>query len=137
MKRNMLTLFVVTAAVFAAVGTPAAASASSTGPRDPAAPGCSVTTMTADPRSGVVHWNIACAEERTVVVDATAFSGTPDDHEIVDEAQASERVPAGATWTSSLQLANVGVDQLRAEAVTFASLEDPWERPAIIGGAIG
>jgi len=115
---------------------PAAASASPE-PRDPAAPGCSVTTMVADHTTGSVSWTIECTEARTVVVDATAFAGTPDDHVIVDEQQVSQFVAAGEKWTDVVKLPKDGVDQLRGQAVTFVSPSDPFERPAIIGGATG
>lgn len=137
MKRILSVAAVGTMALGLSVAAlPTAASASVPGPRDPSAPGCSTTTMVADRLKGWVHWTIECTEARTVVVDATAFSGTPDDHVIVDEQQSSRFVAAGETWTDFVRLPTAGVDQFRAQAVTFVTA-DPFERPAIIGGATG
>lgn len=136
---RILTLATVgaTALGLSVAALPAAASASAPEPRDPSAPGCSATTMVADHTKGWVYWTIECTEDRTVVVDATAFAGTPDDHMIVDEQQVSQFVAAGEKWTDFVKLPKDGVDQLRGQAVTWVDPSDPRERPAIIGGATG
>ncbi|MGN6407691.1 MAG: hypothetical protein ACTHMH_05040 [Curtobacterium sp.] len=138
MERTTSVAAVAAAALGLSVATlPAAASAAVPEPRDPSAPGCSTTTMVADHTKGWVYWTIECTEDRTVVVDATAFSGTPDDHVIVDEQQVTHFVAAGEQWTDFVEFPTDGVDQLRGQAVTFVSPSDPVERPAIIGGATG
>jgi hypothetical protein len=138
MKRPFSVAAIATTALgLSVLALPAAASAAVPEPRDPSAPGCSTTTMVADHSKGWVYWTIECTEDRTVVVDATAFSGTPDDHEVVDEQQATQFVAAGEAWTDFVKFPTDGVDQLRGQAVTFVSPSDPVERPAIIGGATG
>ncbi|GAA3340684.1 hypothetical protein GCM10017714_21480 [Curtobacterium pusillum] len=136
MKR-ILTLAAVGTAIFGIASGALPASASAAEPRDPQAPGCNTTTMVADHTSGTVQWEIECDAPRWVSIDATAFAGTPDDHVIVDTQQAYRFVEAGAIWTGSLRFDTEGVDQLRAQAVTFVEEHDPTERPAIIGGATG
>lgn len=118
----------------AAVALPTTASAA---PRDPGAPGCTLQGMGADHRAGTVVWSISCDERRWVTVDATAFSGTPDDHVVVDEQQAARWVEPGETWTDLLTLETDSVDQIRAQALTKVKPSDSTEPPAIIGGATG
>lgn len=101
------------------------------------APGCSVQTFTANHLSGNVSWTITCDADRDVVVDATAFRGTSDDHVIVDEQTLHGRVLSGGSWTGNASFDTEGVDQIRAQALTFVDINDPFERPAIIGGAQG
>lgn len=103
----------------------------------PGAPGCAVDKFTADHATGGVGWTITCEEDRDVVVDATAFQGTPDDHEIVEERSSQHRVRAGESWTSSVRFDTDEIDQIRAQAVSFVDIGDVTELPAIIGGTQG
>jgi hypothetical protein len=105
--------------------------------RDPGAPGCTLEGMGADHVAGTVVWQLSCTERRWVTVDATSFSGTPDDHVIVDEQQAGRWVDPGETWVDLLTFGTDGVDQIRAQATTKVNPSDSTEPPAIIGGATG
>lgn len=130
----------VTAGIVAAIALPSAASASTSTPaatRDPDAPGCTLQGIGVDHLAGTVVWQVTCDERRWVTVDATAFSGTPDDHEVVDEQQTGRWVDPGGTWVDLLTFDTDGVDQIRAQVVTSVNPSDSTERPAIIGGAAG
>ncbi|MGK9147891.1 hypothetical protein KXS11_09730 [Plantibacter flavus] len=111
--------------------------ASEAAPRDPATPGCVVLLMTADHVQREVSWTVSCDEGRYVTIDATAFQGTADDHEIVEVQNAHQYLPAGSEWSGTVQFDAEAIDMIRAQAVTFVSPGDPHERPAIIGGATG
>ncbi|MBF4606108.1 hypothetical protein [Curtobacterium sp. VKM Ac-1393] len=133
-RARFLTLAVTTGLV-GAVALPGTAAAAV--PRDPGAPGCVLQGIGADHRAGTVVWQIACDERRWVTVDATAFSGTPDDHVVVDEQQSARWVEPGDTWVDVLTVETAGVDQIRAQAMTKTAPSDSTEPPAIIGGTTG
>ncbi|KQO60312.1 hypothetical protein [Curtobacterium sp. Leaf261] len=128
------------AALFASIAVLGSATAAGAAPaRLPESPGCIVNDFEADHTTGVVWWDIACQDPRFVLVDATAFSGTPDDHTIVDEQQRFGRVDAGETWHGVLVFETdtvPSIDQIRAQAVSFAT-EDPTESPAFLGQTNG
>jgi hypothetical protein len=108
--------------------------AQATETEDASAPGCSVASFTANHLTGKVTWLISCGEPRIVVIDATAFHGSADDHEIVSEQTSRAYVPAGGVWSSTLTFATDTVpstDQLSAQAISLKS-EDPTEQPAIL-----
>lgn len=100
-------------------------------------PACSIRSFVADHATGEVSWVITCSAERDVVVDATAFRGTPDDHVIVDERNVYRRVTAGATWAGSTRFTVDGIDQIRAQAMEFVDVTDPTDVPTMIGDTQG
>jgi hypothetical protein len=107
---------------------------------DPLRPGCTVDDLWADHTTGVVAWSVTCAEPRDVVVDVSAWSGTPDDHDLVDSRTEHRRVSAGDTWSSVVAIDPAllpHVDQVTAQALSWVDQGDTTERPAILGSVAG
>jgi len=102
---------------------------------DPGAPGCTVLDATADHVHGLVVFDLTCSEPRDVVVDATAWHGSADDHERVDGQTVSKRVGAGERWSSALSFAidtTPPTDMISAQVLSWVDQGDTQERPAIL-----
>lgn len=107
---------------------------------DPDAPGCTVLDATADHEHGLVVFDLTCDEARDVVVDATAWHGSAEDHEPIDEQRASKHVGAGERWSSVLSFATdttPSTDMISAQVLSWVDQGDTRERPAILATVVG
>ncbi|WP_148079028.1 hypothetical protein [Curtobacterium sp. ZW137] len=107
---------------------------------DPDAPGCAVTSAEADHVHGVVVFDLRCDEPRDVVVDATAWHGDADDHQVVDTRTVTKHVGAGERWSSAIAFAtdtDPSTDQITAQVLSWIDQGDTQERPAILATVAG
>lgn len=107
---------------------------------DPDAPGCTVTSAAADHVHGVVVFDLRCDEPRDVVVDATAWHGGADDHDLVDAQTDTKHVGAGERWSSAIAFAtdtNPSTDQITAQVLSWIDQGDTRERPAVLATFAG
>jgi hypothetical protein len=137
MKKTLATLSVIgLSAGSLLVGSSGASAAEA---HDDDAPGCSVSSFTANHVTGKVSWLIACDEPRIVTIDALALHGSSDEHETVSEQLTRAFVPAGGAWSGTLTFATdttPSTDQLSAQAISLRG-EDPTEQPVILGRVNG
>lgn len=102
---------------------------------DPGVPGCTVGDAWADHTRGLVVWEVTCTETRDVVVDASAWHGTPEDHELVRAQDVLHRVEAGTTWSSTLVFdpeTTPSTDMITAQILSWVRQGDSTEPPAIL-----
>lgn len=107
---------------------------------DPDAPGCTVTSAGADHVHGVVVFDLRCDEPRDVVVDANAWHGDADDHDLVDAQTVSKHVAAGEQWSSAIAFAtdtDPSTDQITAQVLSWIDQGDTRERPAVLATLAG
>jgi hypothetical protein len=74
------------------------------------------------------------------VVDATAWHGDADDHEVVDTVTVTRHVEAGERWSSAIAFGtdtDPSTDQISAQVLSWIDQGDTQERPAVLATVSG